>query len=69
MLTTLSILSPDQGKLHPGPRSEAGYFASFAQARQDAAVIPVPTILTRLAGCRAAISRIARTLNARLSGR
>ncbi len=37
MLTTLSILSPDQGKLRASPRSDDEYFARFASARPASA--------------------------------
>lgn len=51
MLTTLSILSLDQGKLRPRPTSEEEYFARFAPKpvpkRENWITLRFPRLLLR----------------------
>lgn len=49
MLSPLSILSPDQGKLTPPPVNDADWFARFAQDDTSAASPTPPTGIKRLA--------------------
>ena len=68
MLTTLSILSPDQGKLQPSPRSEAEYFRSFANAADGDATAPDVALLPRLVRFFRSSQQTARGADAHQSG-
>ncbi len=68
MLTTLSILSPDQGKLHPTPRTEAEYFASFAPMAARDTTVPRVAVLPRLSVVFGLVPWIARRIGTHHSG-
>lgn len=69
MLTTLSILSSEQGKMHSKARGEAEYFASFAKVRNGSPIAGVATFAARFAGRLAVVPWVARMFHAHHAGR